>query len=611
MPELHFHRIGFIPRFIMKRWMRVVALVGLAVLVWSRVIAQTALPSDLPQFLLNLRVDLELLADRVLIGERPATWTGNTDISSPSIVADIWFDNEQLADAIFGVGERPDDWVGATSPNPSIVARNVRHDLELASDNYLGRELRPDGWIGAPRVHRCSRTIMNLAYVLETAYSTQLTTFETVADYCRAVTAEINNVLRGLDLRQVDETQVPALNLAVRGDLERLADEKLGLGSRPPEWTNNKDVNSPTLATDNFADMERLADALLGSTQRPDGWNTNLGDDLAANYQLSRSNLELLADAAMGPGARPRGWQGEDPLLRCDLTTQYLVLIAQSAFGLTITEELAASPDFCALAALNANNIIENPPVEEGGGGGETAEDLRFRGESNYAFSYLDAAATQYMGVMPGATEFRAWYRNFSGSSMMFVSGEDFALFIDRRWTTMTQEVFDRLPTLEGVRPLTFCDATWCNGPAPTPTPTGGGPLLEIVNAQTQVPTPAAGAAPPGGKQLVSWNHIRVNYILQNPQAGRAQVTLEICQDPSQITCEPVISVFNNATGIAVPVISQLNGLNVYELPYGYTTNIIIEGTTYVSNDIWLNDPTLIIASVTPNTSIITTTPSP
>ena len=52
------------------------------------------------------------------------------------------------------------------------------------------------------------------------------------------------------------------------------------------------------------------------------------------------------------------------------------------------------------------------------------------------------------MGQMPLGTRFRAWYRNYNDSTMMFVSGENFALYIDRRFTTLPQDVFDRLPTL-------------------------------------------------------------------------------------------------------------------------------------------------------------------
>jgi hypothetical protein len=80
---------------------------------------------------------------------------------------------------------------------------------------------------------------------------------------------------------------------------------------------------------------------------------------------------------------------------------------------------------------------------------------------------------------------------------------------------------------------------------------------------------------------------------LDRPDTGTVQVTLEICSDPTQVACEPVLSVFDNTTGTTRPIISQFNGLNVYELPYGYSTNFILEGTTLFSRDIWVSDPTI------------------
>jgi hypothetical protein len=195
------------------------------------------------------------------------------------------------------------------------------------------------------------------------------------------------------------------------------------------------------------------------------------------------------------------------------------------------------------------------------------------------------------MGVMPYDTEFRAWYRNYNTSTMMFVTGEDFALFIDRRWTTMTEDAFRRLPTLEGKKPRTFCDASWCDGPGPTPTPTGDGPLVLLLPQSTPEPTRDTQNLQTQGKALVGWNNIRVNYLLDRP-GGTVQVSLEICSDSTQTICEPVISVFDNTTGTLRPVISRFNGLNVYEFKYGYQTNFVIEGATRFSNDIWISDCT-------------------
>lgn len=542
--------------------------------------------------MLNLRNDLEALADRVYGGgQRPPGWTGNADVNASTIIADIWFDHELIADAVFTVGVRPPDWISATTSDTELLLRNIRHDIELASDTFIGLNLRPDGWIGAEPFHRCSRTIMNLLYLLRIFYSQTSSVSPATNNYCEAVGFEIEDVLARDIETGANPEEIPTQVLAVRGDLERLADEKLGLNNRPPDWTFNKDVNSPTLAADNFADMERLSDALLGPGLRPDGWVAAIGDDPGDTARDLRYDLEILADVTLGEGIRPRGWQGTDQIESCRPQVQILVAIVTERYQFLPDASVLSAPNFCEALEIAANNAAENPPVSDIEG--LTPEDERYMGESNYAFAYLDAAATQYMGIMPAGVKFRAWYRNFSGSTMMFVSGENFALFIDRHWTTMSERTFNTLPTLEGTLPLTFCDANWCNGPSPTPTPTGSGPLLEILQDTTPVPIITPGVNQQNGKQLVSWNHIRVTYVQQSATVGSAQVALEICTDTSQTTCEPILSVFNLQTGLAVPPITQQNGLNVYELPYGYSTNLLLEGTTLFSNDIWLNDPSL------------------
>src|SRR5215216_2664811 len=57
-----------------------------------------------------------------------------SDLDSTTVVSDLWFDTEQLANAIFGPEERPLDWIDASVPVNEILARNVRHDLELSAD---------------------------------------------------------------------------------------------------------------------------------------------------------------------------------------------------------------------------------------------------------------------------------------------------------------------------------------------------------------------------------------------------------------------------------------------------------------------------------------------
>lgn len=580
---------------------RRIILIG-ALLLGAVLIAGTVLGRPLQQenlfqlYLLNIRTDQELLADRVFGGGiRPANWTGNADAESPSILADLWFDNELMADAVFGAGQRPANWISATTRNAELLARNIRHDLELMANAVTGEDIRPPEWVGAPPLNSCDRSVQNIVYLLSTTYNVRPTVSEAVVNYCAAVSADIQDNLIDQTFGSEDlANQLPALVLAVRGDIERLADELLGLNNRPIGWIGNKDVNSETLANDNFEDLELLADEVLGTNQRPPGWSASFTGSPLSTFRIVRRNLELLADATLGRGLenRPRGWQGEDPLFACSSEVQTLVFLIQQNFEFEIPERAAGqfAADYCLDVAREANTFVENPveiTTEE------IAADNRFLHRSQRAFAYLDPAALDYMGVMPDGTEFRAWYRNFGESTMMFVSGDNFAVFIDRRWTTMPQEIFDRLPTTEGVRPLTFCDANWCNGPQPTPTPTGSGIILDIISGAT----PQATVAPNEfgqvfQKQEVSWDHVRVTYVQDNPDA--VWVRLEICPLPAeqvQTACEPVVRVLDNVRGVDVPIISD--GVFAISIAdgYGFKPNLIVEGSTLFAPGLWLTDP--------------------
>ncbi len=546
-------------------------------------------------FILEARTDLELLADEVLDeGVRPDNWTFNTDLESETVVVDLWFDNEQLADELYGVGERPNEWFGATSTDPELIARNIRHDLELMADTVFDPMVRPEGWNGALPIYRCDRTIQNVVRLLDTIYNTRPQTPASVVDYCRALKTEVANELIPVVFQTIagsDET-LSDLVLALRGDVERLANEELGVNNRPANWIGNVEPGSPTMAADSAADIERLADIIIGVETRPEEWNMFSSTSEALVYRNLRLNLELLADIRGGEGNRPNGWQGMDPLEQCNLLEQMLVLMLQINFDFVIDEGLMTQVKFCEIITFTANSVAENPPrLDE-----REEEDRRYTAEAEYAFAYMDTAALEYMGIMPAGTEFRAWYRNFNESTMMFVSGEDFAVYIDQRWTTLDADLFETLPTLEGVIPLAFCDADWCNGPGPTPTPTGSGPLELLLAANTpQAPVDPGNVPNEGGgaKAQVSWNHVRVTYLLDRPEVGTAQVALEICAEPQQIACEPVIRVFDNTLGTEKPVISQFNGLNVYEFRYGFNQNVVVEGATRVAPDLWISDPAL------------------
>ena len=549
-------------------------------------------------FILETRTDLERLANEVLgTGVRMDSWTFNADLGSDVILVDLWFDNEQLADAIFGPGTRPPEWFGATATDPVLIVRNVRHDLELSAEEVFGVRSRPEDWVGAPPIYQCDRTLQNTTRLLDVFYDVSPATPRSTFNYCESVLNEIVDELLPVMYNTVEPTSqgedVMAKVSAVRGDLERLANELLGLHTRPLDWSGSLDEQSQTFASEIRDDLVRLSDLELGNNAYPDGWKGFIPTSLIVTARNLRNNLELLADATLGEDTRPHGWQGVDPLFHCSLLEQGLVTLLQRQYPEFIIDPTwVESGDFCARVNTEANGFAEAPPerAEE--------EESIYVAESEYAFAYLDPAASQYMGIMPGGTEFTAWFRNFGESSMMFVTGENFNVFIDVRWTTMDIDIFNTLPHLETRRPETFCDAGWCNGPGPTPTPTGGGPLMAVLTYATPLATINADQVV--DKTQVSWNHVRVIYLLDRPETGTVQVALEICPNPLSadpvdvpLGCEPVISVYDSALSGPKPVLSQFNGLNVYEFRYGYNSNVVIEGATLVSPDIWISDPTI------------------
>lgn len=557
---------------------------------------------SLPSFSNALRADLEIAANDALgQGVRPQDWTSNIDNTSSNYINDLWFDKELLANAIFGDRVRPTNWLGVTVENADIVARNTRYDLEILADNiYGGTDIRPPIWNGADARYRCDRTVQNTIAGMGRFFGFSTELGANAFGYCALIEAELRQTI--LVTRQLDivEPELDQEILAVRGDIERLANEVYGVNNRPVGWSGNTDINSALLLTDNYEDLRILADETLGDEVRPPAWLGLITNSKVETWRNLRYDLELVADVVVPTlpsieDTRPRGWQGTDPLRRCIPRVQDLVLVIESNFAddeeVNFTRaNFAADGSYCSVVENAANVFIEtNVPT--------SSERLVQAGglawESEYAFAYLDLTALEYMGVMPRGTRFRPWYRNFNDSTMMFVSGQGFALYIDRRWTNLPQDVFDRLPTVEGVRPLTFCETDWCNGPAPTPTPTGGA-LESLLAFQTPVipPTPDLTAVLPSAeKTRVNFENVRVTYLQDNLQTRSSQVTLELCQDVQKTVCEPVISVNDTVTSGARAVVGQRNGVNVYEFNWGYTSTVVIETATLISPDIFISDP--------------------
>ncbi len=582
-------------------WLLILALVGV---VYATPNQQQV--ENITSFTSAIRADLELAANDALgQGVRPPDWTANIDRTDPNYITDLWFDKELLANAVLGDGTRPPAWLSITAERAEIVARNTRYDLELLADNiYGGQDLRPPVWSGADALYRCPRNVQNLNALMSDFYSFSPDVSLDDFGFCTLLQDELQAAVletNGLDLtgQALDDAI-----LATRGDLERLANEVYGVNSRPLGWAGNTDPDSPLLLPDTYEDLRIIADETLGSGVRPPEWIGRQTESSVETWRNLRYDTELLADAIIPTfpsieGERPRGWQGTDPLRTCSPSVQDVVIVLESQFAddeeTPFNRELfVGEMPYCATIEAEANLFAERRPPTETERQTLFAENT-FTYESDYAFTYLDTTALEYMGVMPRGTRFRAWYRNFNESTMMFVSGQDFAVYIDRRWTDMPQDVFDRLPTLEGIAPVTFCDAPWCDGPGPTPTPTGGAleallavrtPVIEpTVDPQTQLSTE--------DKTLVNFEHVEITYLNDNLQTQRAQVALRLCEEPQRITCEEVTNVYDNAADAPIPVISQQNGRNVYEFSYGYTSNLIIESATLRSNDIFVSDPTL------------------
>lgn len=119
--------------------------------------------------------------------------------------------------------------------------------------------------------------------------------------------------------------------------------------------------------------------------------------------------------------------------------------------------------DYCADLETEINVYIEAALTEPPG----------IDGESMGAQAFVDFGTRQYVGIMPRGTKFLAVARNkLPGSQMAFVKGENFSVFIDYAFTTLTLDQFQMLPDYQDydgdIRP--GCRASWCQPPGPKPT---------------------------------------------------------------------------------------------------------------------------------------------
>jgi len=112
-----------------------------------------------------------------------------------------------------------------------------------------------------------------------------------------------------------------------RTDLEILADQQLGISARPEGWSGSLDINNPQLPILIRLDLDLLMANTLGLDNIPVGWFGAQTSTATAIARDIRHDLELLADSLVGPNIRPPGWNGDDPLMRCDRSTQNLVTL--------------------------------------------------------------------------------------------------------------------------------------------------------------------------------------------------------------------------------------------------------------------------------------------
>ncbi|MEQ8674162.1 MAG: hypothetical protein RLP44_08925 [Aggregatilineales bacterium] len=263
-----------------------------------------------------------------------------------------------------------------------------------------------------------------------------------------------------------------ALLIPIRADLDIMANLTLGEGQRPVGWSNltSTDIADPNLLLLSRLDLEILVGNLMGANTRPEGW---FGAVASTQYAIARDirhDLELLADTMFTdqPNGRPDGWNGDDPLFRCGRATQALVELLEinELFSIEIDPTAA---DFClqveiAVSQFAELNLLANPVLN-----GSLLQNPAAVGSatinSQFAVAFLDRGASQRVGVIPNTSGITPVARSAAQfSNMMLVRGQDFEVFVDYQFTSVTQDEFDDLPDVDSIGASPFCSAEWCSG---------------------------------------------------------------------------------------------------------------------------------------------------
>ena len=146
----------------------------------------------------------------------------------------------------------------------------------------------------------------------------------------------------------------------VRNDLELLADQVLGVNTRPQGWTGNISVDSLSFVADVWLDNELLADVVFGEGVRPREWfgvTVSIANILARNV---RHDLELMATQVFGSGERPQEWRGSPvPTIRCERSLQNLLTVISRFYGISPTTPESALNYCLAIGAEIEDDLIE------------------------------------------------------------------------------------------------------------------------------------------------------------------------------------------------------------------------------------------------------------
>lgn len=261
--------------------------------------------------------------------------------------------------------------------------------------------------------------------------------------------------------------------IAARLDLDLLAAQQMG-NNRPLGWSGNANPLDREFMLIARLDLEVLAAQLVGVDTRPPGWFGAIpGTELSIARDL-RHDLELLADTVIVPNVRPPGWTGDDPLLRCDRSTQALVYVLERG-GVFSLDVPAGDLDYCrsasvqasrfaAEALLNSNVILSISAASPVGSFAQAVPiPGNIRVDSDLAVAYLNRYGTEMVGPAPNGEPVQPLGRSFAPfSRMVLVRGNGFEVFLDYRDTTLTDAEFASLPDVGSVPNNPACNAPWC-----------------------------------------------------------------------------------------------------------------------------------------------------